>query len=132
MSDAARREHDENDELRARVAMLEDALGVGWVMPRALGLSPKEERLVAALFRRGRLTREGAWTAMYYDSSGDYPEPKIVDVLLCRVRKKLKPFGMEILTHHGRGFELPEGTRETLKRMIETELSWRVREGAAA
>jgi two-component system cell cycle response regulator CtrA len=123
---------EENEELRARVAMLEESLGVGWSMPRALVLSPKEERLLAALFKRGRLTRDGAWTAMYHDSLGEYPEPKIIDVFLCRLRKKLKPFGMEIVTVTGRGFEIPESTRETLKQMIETELSWRVRQGAAA
>ena len=44
--------------------------------------------------------------ALYWDK--DEPgEEKIIDVLVCKIRKKLKPYGIDIKTHWGRGYYLP-------------------------
>ena len=43
---------------------------------------------------------------------GDYMvDQKIVDVLICKIRKKLAPFGVDITTHWGRGYSVDSATR---------------------
>jgi DNA-binding winged helix-turn-helix (wHTH) protein len=41
-----------------------------------------------------------------YSNSVDAPEPKIVDVFMCKVRKKLKDQGYDVITEWGRGYML--------------------------
>lgn len=41
----------------------------------------------------------------------DEPEIKIVDVLICKVRKKVAPLGIEIITSWGQGYSLAAPTR---------------------
>lgn len=47
-------------------------------------------------------------------SSLDLPEPKIVDVMVCKLRKKLDALGVEIETIWGWGYRLSPASREAL------------------
>lgn len=69
----------------------------------------KEFAILAALVKaRGRaVTKENLLKALYWDRWGkDEPEMKIIDVFVCKLRKKIKPAGLGIKTHWGRGYEL--------------------------
>jgi DNA-binding response OmpR family regulator len=77
-------------------------------------LTPSEFELFHLLWEKiGRVkTKQSIMDAIYWRLADDEePGAKIVDVWICKIRKKLKPLGIEIQTAWGRGF-----------RIIETEL----------
>lgn len=76
-------------------------------------LSESEAALVCAVAKHGRISKTRLYNALYALDPEGGPEPKILDVLLCKARKKLKPYGVEIVTHWGVGVEM---TRENVER----------------
>lgn len=92
------------DRLEGRLEMLERAMGFLILPPLEWGLTGSEARLFGALLEREQLTKEGAMAALYRDAGDDEPEIKIVDVFICKMRKKLKPFGVTIETRWGLGY----------------------------
>jgi len=84
-------------------AALTPSTDEGWL---ALGLTKMEARLMRALTERAdRMVPKGAlMDAMYFDR-GHEPAPKIVDVLVCKIRKKLRgQSGWAIETVWGQGY----------------------------
>lgn len=52
-------------------------------------------------------TKESLLEWMYqFAGDGDEPEIKIIDVFVCKMRKKLEPIGIRIDTLWGRGYAL--------------------------
>lgn len=41
-----------------------------------------------------------------YQLEQNEPELKIIDVFICKIRKKLKPLGLSIATHWGQGYSI--------------------------
>lgn len=67
--------------------------------------------LEAALFdllhdAKGRVISKEALMAGLYWSSDRDPDIKILDVMVCKLRRKLKPLGVEIQTVHSRGYRM--------------------------
>lgn len=71
----------------------------------------------AALFRillaaKGRtISKEGLLSELYsrkFYADGEIPEIKIIDVFICKLRKKLEPMGLVIETAWGKGYYLEE------------------------
>lgn len=132
----------ENAKLKARVAELEETLSFeraersGGVAPAqelefpwAWNLTRTEASLMAALFRaRGAASNEFLHSSMYGLEGGESPHDKIVQVYICRIRKKLEPHfpgkvqtspnvsarSGSILTHWGRGFYLSPECRAAI------------------
>lgn len=52
------------------------------------------------------LSKESAMEWMYQLNPDKEPEIKIVDVLICKIRKKLEPLGIRIDTVWGKGYVL--------------------------
>ena len=52
------------------------------------------------------LTKEAALEWLYQINSGEEPEIKIIDVYICKARKKLTPIGVRIDTMWGKGYAL--------------------------
>lgn len=114
--------------LRARIdQLLEERrqsrveLGLGEVhLPPEWRLTATEHRFVACLVQtpsHGCATKEKLHAAL---SGKDEPdtELKIVDVIVCKVRKKLAPFfpgGEPIETVWGRGYKLSAAARDALR-----------------
>lgn len=95
----------ENSELRERVAFLETELGFRVEVPLVLNLTQQETRLFGAILKRELLTKAGGMVALYaHRPDGDEAEQKIIDVFICKMRKKLKPFGISIETQWGHGY----------------------------
>lgn len=110
----------EVDSLRAHITVLEHALGLTFSAPIEYRLTASEQRMLGALMRRALLTKEAALAALYTDSHRDPAEPKIVDVFICKMRKKLTPFGIEIATAWGQGYRLtPESKSLIADRVAE-------------
>lgn len=70
-------------------------------------LTKKEAVVAATLAKHGRASKASIYHALYGGLSDDEQrEPKIVDVFICKVRKKLAPLGIQIDTQWGVGWTL--------------------------
>ena len=106
----------ENDELRERVRQLEEEASVvsAWRAPLEFGLTPAEEKILAALMSRDMATKVYLHQALADASGFCAAEIKIVDVYICKLRKKLNPFGVPVQTHWGRGYSISNQARDML------------------
>lgn len=106
----------ENDELRERVIQLERAMTSDYDRMPIGGLTSSEAVVLAVIVS----TTNGASKSRIFEalyamrSSRDLPEPKIVDVMVCKLRKKLDALGVEIETIWGWGYRLSPASREAL------------------
>lgn len=111
----------ENDELRERVLQLEHALTGGYDRLPVGGLTPTEAAVLASI----AASDEGAPKARIYEAiyalrmDREAPEPKIVDVFICKIRKKLVVYGISIETVWGWGYRMPKRDREALAALRE-------------
>jgi two-component system cell cycle response regulator CtrA len=106
----------ENDVLRGRIAILEQEMGLRNDVPLLFGLTGSESRVLSVLFQRGMATKEQLLIAVTNDVTGNkQPEIKIVDVYICKMRKKLEPFGIVIETVWGRGYNLDHDNRDRVR-----------------
>lgn len=104
----------ENEVLRARIAELESLLGHDWLPPVEWRLTPAEARVMGALRSRDVATKGALMAALYRDNAADEAEIKIVDVFVCKIRKKVKSFGIVIETRWGIGYSLTPESRALL------------------
>jgi DNA-binding response OmpR family regulator len=85
-----------------------------------LRLGPKEYLLLEFLIlKRGSAVSKAACMTHLYGTD-EYPEAKTIDVVLCRLRKRLAPFGLSDMIERvwGYGFKLRDpGTNAALSRM---------------
>ena len=81
-----------------------------------------QETEVLGLLRaaRGNVVSRQSLMAGLYPIEADEADIKIVDVFICKLRKKLKPLGLEIGTAWGRGYRF---IPPTAKAPIEREAS---------
>lgn len=92
-------------ELQERICQLEAMLTVDFICPFEWYLTPSEIIIFATLLARPVVSKEALYWAVY--SSKVYQaEMKIIDVFVSRLRKKLKPFGLEIMTVWSGGYRL--------------------------
>ena len=99
----------ERDRLEARVSELESLLfSHADVLPVEWGLTPAETRIVCALMARDVCSKEHLLAVAHDGRTDEPPEIKIVDVFICKVRKKLVPHGITISTLWGAGYRLDD------------------------
>lgn len=126
MSDARQHEIDrlriaglerELDEAHERIRQLEQMhFNTGWTPPDEIGLTAKEAAIVAALVGRdGCVSSEQLLHALYAMRPEEPPQMKIIDVFVCKARRKLKPFGVAIKTHWGVGYYMAPDSQAILK-----------------
>lgn len=111
----------ENDELRERIRQIEEQLGMGFVAPMAFDFTRTEEAVFGALLARDIATKEMARLAMYADahrSEDEETDIKIVDVYICKLRKKLKRWDIEIKTAWGRGYYIDADTKAKVRSLL--------------
>lgn len=95
----------ENDALRERVAFLERALGMTIETPLSFDLTATEGKIFGLLLKREFVNRSAAMDVLYGSRpNGDEADIKIIDVLICKCRSKLKPFGVAIESKWGQGY----------------------------
>lgn len=93
-------------------------MGFEVLPPIEWGLTINEGRLFGALMERELLTKDAAMAALYRDRGADEPDLKIVDVFICKLRKKLKPFGLEIGTRWGVGYQMSAEMKVRARSML--------------
>lgn len=97
----------ENETLREQVRQLKQQLVQGGKnAPLSWGLSELQRRLYAHLTSRELVSRESCMAVLYGHLVAP-PDPKIIDVHICKLRKKLSAQGISIVTHWGVGWSLP-------------------------
>lgn len=94
------------DQLAERVRQLEDELMPPLCLPIEWALTSTEARLFAHLTTREIATKQSLMVALYSDRYDANVDPKIVDVFICKIRKKLSPFGIRIETIWAQGYRL--------------------------
>jgi hypothetical protein len=81
------------------------------------GFTKMEARVAATVARFGRVTKAAIYHALYGHLPDDEQrEPKIVDVMICNIRRKLRPAGIAISTQWGVGYGM---TQEDVVRLRE-------------
>lgn len=109
----------ENDELRERIRVLEEIVGIRIEVPLVFGLTAHEAMLFGLLLKRDLVTKDLAMLGLYGDRPNLDPEIKIVDVYVCKARKKLRRFGVEIETVWGRGYRLSAQSKAIAQRLLD-------------
>jgi two-component system, cell cycle response regulator CtrA len=118
----------ERDLLKEEIALLKrEMYGADWVAPLELRLTSSQHAIVAAMVMNERvLSEEFLFDASRVrTSSADELNGKLICVMISHIRKKLRPYGLEIVTVYGRGYSLTPETRHRL-------LNWEERKGRAA
>ncbi len=102
--------------LRDRVEELERLLGMRTVPPRLWGLTQREAEVLGILLRRQVMTHAQLFEAVWGgDSDRDL---KIVEVVVCKLRAKLRPHGIAIRTEYGVGYFVPPGSKAAARTQL--------------
>jgi two-component system, cell cycle response regulator CtrA len=106
----------ENDELRETVRQLREATTEHVELPEWLPhLSPKE-RGVLSLLSGGRIVSVDRIMETLYDNrEKEPPDANIARVWICKLRRKLEPYGVIFENIYGRGYQATPATRELLR-----------------
>lgn len=109
----------ENEMLRERIAALEAQLGMTVEVPLSLGLTAAETKLFGYFLKRDLVTKDGALVVMYgHRPADEMAEEKIIDVFVCKMRRKLTPFGIAIETIWGRGYRMPPESKARAREFL--------------
>jgi two-component system cell cycle response regulator CtrA len=107
LPDLIEQQQQEIETLRERIRQLEQILvpddavtHVEW------GLTASEAKVFAHLTTRDICTKQSIMYALYTGRIDEDPEPKIVDVFICKIRKKVEKYGVQIETVWGQGYSL--------------------------
>ena len=104
---------DERDDALEQVRCLVEVIGemAGHTQKNLPGFTKLESRLIRCLeAANGRVvSKEGLMQAMCFDSINDYPAIQMVDVYICKVRKKSPEYRRRILTSWGEGYWMEAG-----------------------
>lgn len=109
-------------DLQAKLDAMSASIDMGTTyLQRLLGLTPNEAAILQLMADGLVRTKEQIMTALYWDRIADeeVPEIKIVDVWVCKIRKKIVGTGIIVETMWGRGYWL-EGT-DKLKKIMAGE-----------
>lgn len=80
----------------------------------AFKMTVQESRLLCALLDGKPHSKEAIFNTVWFDKMYDPPEKKIVDVVICKIRKKLYPYQIRIETIWGAGYQLIDADRVAL------------------
>lgn len=115
---------DELAEARERVRLLETELGADELVPISLPLTPMQRRLLGVILKRPLATKSNLMVAVLGSrlSGDDTPDPKIVDVQVCHLRRKLGPLGISIETKWGEGYWMTAEAKALVHAMAAQEV----------
>lgn len=115
--DYVRRLEDEVATLRERVAALGQLLHGGFVPPLEWDLTVAEAGIIGVLMTRAIASKEAIMVLLYGDRANS-ADTKICDIFVCKIRRKLAPYGITIETAWGRGWWLAPETKARIRTWI--------------
>jgi DNA-binding response OmpR family regulator len=80
-------------------------------------LLPAESRVLVELMEHGRASREALHVALSPDGN-PVSKIKVVDVVVCKLRGKLAPHGIEIATVWRLGYALDSKARDKIRKLL--------------
>jgi len=109
----------ENDILREENRQLKEEIGLAALPPPMFGLTTQEAVIFGVLLANRAPRRSTFMAAIYSDGAyDDEAEEKIIDVMICKIRKKLRPFGIAIKTNWGESYEMPEASKTRARELM--------------
>jgi two-component system cell cycle response regulator CtrA len=98
-----------------RIRQLEELMGVGFMVHPSLGLTRLEEAMLGAIYAANHTVTRDRVFDLLFGLHDDPPEPKIMDVAMSHLRRKLRPLGVHITTVWGRGWYLAPAERAKIE-----------------
>lgn len=96
----------DREDLEERVRQIESALVDNSWVPTDWKLTASEVALLNALSLRKLASKEALHTLMYGNDPDGGPDIKIIDVMICKTRPKIEPWGVYIDTVWGQGYQI--------------------------
>ncbi|MBN9457375.1 MAG: winged helix-turn-helix domain-containing protein [Bosea sp.] len=122
MTPTERRLREEIDQLREESRWLRELLRPPEFLPAVFRFTALEERAFKALLNRDQWPRESLHNVTYDEHNDrDLPDIKVIDVMICKMRKKLKPLGVEIETLYGQGYRISSEHKQRVRDVIAAE-----------
>ncbi len=110
------------ESMRLRIIELEEILGLDIRLPNELGLTPIQTKMLGLLIKKDVVSLDAFYAALYGDLRDcDKPEPKIVEVHLSAIRKKLKKINSGVNNRWGIGWYLNNHDRDKLRMLTGAE-----------
>lgn len=105
----------ERDEALERVRQLEAlARELDGARVPDFDITHTQDLMLRALLR-WKLVSRSQMMALLYGDRLDPPDPKVIDALMCKLRRRLTPYGITITCARGHGWALDEASRAKLK-----------------
>lgn len=104
-----------------RIEALEQELGLKTEFPPEFSIPRNMMPLLGILLKREIISREGALIAIYSgmpNSWGKEPDPKIIDVFICKLRTRLKKYGIKVSCKWGLGYFMDGENKRRLRELI--------------
>lgn len=110
---------DEVQVLRQRLAELAEP-DTAAKLAASLRLSPAEARVLAIILSRDIALKDAIYTLAFQHDNGDGPVEKIIDVFICKIRKKARLGGWpgQITTIWGKGYQMSPEMRTWLEGLM--------------
>lgn len=101
----------EMEKMRDRLEQLEQILGIDRSetgrIRQAFGLEPDLARIMGMLLKRNFVSHESLYVVMYgHRPECEWPDAKVLDVQICKLRRRLKPYAIVIATRWGEGWSM--------------------------
>ena len=110
----------ENEMLREQVEHLKKSLGAEIEIPMVFGLTKQEAVIFGCLMKMKACTKENLYNALYgITLTESEVEIKIIDVFVCKMRPKLKSFGISIDTVWGQGYSMGAESKKKAQELID-------------
>lgn len=110
-----------SEPLLDRIDMLERELGMKTDLPPEFNIPRNMGALLAMLLKREIITREGALLAIYSGMPNTWdkdPDPKIIDVFICKLRVRLRKYGVKVSCKWGLGYYIDGENKRKLRELI--------------
>jgi|SRR5580704_8845528 hypothetical protein len=88
------------------------------LLSRKVKTTPQEGRLLLVILRRGHASREQLLLAADHGNQSEPSQIKLVDVVVCKMRKKLVPLGITLQTVHSLGYQMTEVDRRKIWELL--------------
>ncbi len=105
----------ENETLKEENRLLRAAVrNDAFHAPKEWGLTRTQTCVLGVLVARPIASREALFLALYGDRIDDAPSDDVIYVVVTHLRRKTKPFGVQITNGYGMGWSLDEKSRAAL------------------
>jgi hypothetical protein len=107
----------ENEELRSRNQQRKEQIGLSQEPPPAFGLTKMEAVIFGVLLANKYPRNETLIAVMPCEDHESEPLQRL-RMAICSMRKKLAPYNIEIKTHAGVGYEMPEASKARARELM--------------